>query len=186
MTPVSLGAFAPVKAPIVEVVQEEPREDRLAELLVALQSLTSPAPPALIIEPPDLTDIVTAVTSLKPGPTAAEIAAAIADVIRPGPVQDVAPLREVAEALRNLDFRMKGMGTQAYGGGSSTLAPGQTIGVSGSISVANQLIPTAFDEIVLTYTGSNVTGVVYKQSGNTVATLTLTYSGTNITRVVRT
>jgi len=78
----------------------------------------------IIVEPPDLSDIVTAVTSLKPGPTAAEIAAAIADVMRPdAPENDGAPaLREVAEALRNLDFRMQGFGRQAYGGGAVDLS----------------------------------------------------------------
>lgn len=43
-----------------------------------------------------------------------------------------------------------------------------------------------FDRIELTYTGDNLTGVVYKLSGTTIATLTLSYSGSNLTTVVKT
>lgn len=44
------------------------------------------------------------------------------------------------------------------------------------------------DYISLSYTGDNLTGVVYKTGGaggTTVATLTLTYSGSNLTSVTR-
>ena len=44
-------------------------------------------------------------------------------------------------------------------------------------------IPTNYDDIVLTYTGCNLTGVVYKLAGATLKTLTLTYVGCNLTRV---
>jgi chemotaxis regulatin CheY-phosphate phosphatase CheZ len=43
-----------------------------------------------------------------------------------------------------------------------------------------------YDEIDLTYTGSNITTVVYKLNSVTMGTLTLSYSGSNITKVVRT
>lgn len=46
------------------------------------------------------------------------------------------------------------------------------------------LVPTAFDEISLTYTGDNVTTVEYKLATVVVKTLTLTYSGANLTNVV--
>lgn len=91
-----------------------------------------PAPlelPEIRIDPPDLSAIVTAVTSLNgTGPSADEIARAIAAVIAPHP--EATPggaeaLDAVARALEKLDFRLKGMGTQAYGGGSVTFAPGQ-------------------------------------------------------------
>lgn len=45
-----------------------------------------------------------------------------------------------------------------------------------------------YDYISLTYTGDNITGVVYKTGGSggtTVATLTLAYSGSNITSVTK-
>lgn len=51
----------------------------------------------------------------------------------------------------------------------------------------NSLVPALFDEIVLSYTGSNPTSAVYKYNGSTVATLTLTYDGSNnLIRVQRT
>lgn len=104
-----------------------------------------PAPlelPAINIAPPDLADVVTAVTSLKPGPTAEEIARAIADVI--GPPTAASPdgtdaLGQVARALEGLDFRLKGMGVQAYGGGSVHLESGQTIGIAGGVTITGEV-----------------------------------------------
>lgn len=46
----------------------------------------------------------------------------------------------------------------------------------------------AHDCLELSYTGSNLTGVVYKEGGaggTTVATLTLTYSGSDLVSVVK-
>ena len=48
------------------------------------------------------------------------------------------------------------------------------------------LVPESFDEVALSYTGSNLTTAVYKKATVTIATLTLTYSGSNLTNVVRT
>ena len=45
-----------------------------------------------------------------------------------------------------------------------------------------------YDYVSLSYTGSNLTGVVYKTggaSGSTVATLTLAYSGSNLVSVTK-
>lgn len=54
----------------------------------------------------------------------------------------------------------------------------------------NALIPSAYDYIALSYTGSDITGVVYKTggaAGTTVATLTITYDGSgNVLTVTRT
>lgn len=47
--------------------------------------------------------------------------------------------------------------------------------------IANQ----PHNEMVLSYTGTNLTNVVYKLAGSTVATLTLGYTGTQLTSVVR-
>lgn len=98
-------------------------------------------PPIINLAPPDLADVVTAVTSLKPGPTAEEIAAAIAGVLTPSVPQPdgSAALQEVAAALKNLDFRLKGMGTQAYGGGAVHLEAGQTVGISGGVSIVGEV-----------------------------------------------
>ena len=55
------------------------------------------------------------------------------------------------------------------------------------VLVLNALIPVKFDELVCSYTGSNLTGIVYKLTSSTVATLTLGYDGSNnLTSVVRT
>lgn len=47
------------------------------------------------------------------------------------------------------------------------------------------LIPEQYDELELGYTGDDITQVVYKDGGTTVATLTLGYSGGRLTSVVR-
>lgn len=50
------------------------------------------------------------------------------------------------------------------------------------------LLPDGYDYVSLSYTGSNLTGVVFKQggaSGTTIATLTLAYSGSVLTSVTR-
>jgi len=48
-----------------------------------------------------------------------------------------AALDAVAAALEKLDFRLKGMGVQAYGGGQVHIDPGETIGIVGSVEVSN-------------------------------------------------
>jgi hypothetical protein len=56
-------------------------------------------------------------------------------------------------------------------------------------SVYNSLVPKGYDYISLSYTGSNLTGVVFKTGGSggtTVATLTLAYSGSTLTSVTKT
>lgn len=51
--------------------------------------------------------------------------------------------------------------------------------------IVQGLVNEPYNEIALSYTGTNLTGVVYKLSGVTVATLTLGYTGDNLTSVVR-
>ena len=53
-----------------------------------------------------------------------------------------------------------------------------------SIAVPGINIPT-HDEIQLSYTGDNLTSVVYKLDSVTVATLTLSYTGSQLDSVVR-
>lgn len=115
----------------------------ILELHAVLAGLPAPvvnvAPPAITVSPAevyvpevDLSSIVTAVTGLKPGADASDIAEAIVNRLQLPSVPDSSgPLAEVAAALEKLEFRMRGMGTQAYGGGSVTLLPNQTVGVSG-------------------------------------------------------
>jgi len=56
--------------------------------------------------------------------------------------------------------------------------------------VSNSLVPSQYDYIVLSYTGTNLTGVIFKTGGSegtTVSTLTLGYDGSNnLTEVTKT
>lgn len=59
---------------------------------------------------------------------------------------------------------------------------GRTVTVSG-------LIPHEYDYIALSYTGDNLTGVVYKtggSGGSTVATLVLAYTGSVLDSITKT
>jgi len=62
------------------------------------------------------------------------------------------------------------------------------INSSGELMLSS-LVPEKYDYIELSYTGSDLTGVVYKTggaSGTTVATLTLGYTDSKLTSVERT
>jgi len=65
--------------------------------------------------------------------------------------------------------------------------PVATVVRSGNVyqEIVSGIVNQPHDEIALSYTGTNLTGVVYKLAGVTVATLTLSYSGTNLISVVR-
>lgn len=57
------------------------------------------------------------------------------------------------------------------------------------VTIESGLVPESYDFISLTYTGSDVTGVVYKSGGpdgTVIATLSITYVGGNISTVTRT
>ena len=52
----------------------------------------------------------------------------------------------------------------------------------GQLNIVTGLVPEAYDYIAISYTGDNLTGVVYKiggVGGTTVATLVLTYDGSD-------
>lgn len=51
--------------------------------------------------------------------------------------------------------------------------------------VLGNLVSEDYDSFDLSYTGDNLTSVVYKLDGDTVATLTLSYTGDKLTNVVR-
>lgn len=61
--------------------------------------------------------------------------------------------------------------------------------VISQITIPNSLVPGAYDYVSLSYTGSNVTTVVYKlggSGGTVVSTLTLGYDGSdNLTSVTK-
>ena len=59
----------------------------------------------------------------------------------------------------------------------------------GRLDIISGLIPESYDYVALSYTGSNLTGVVYKTGGSggtTVATLTLAYTGSVLNSITRT
>jgi hypothetical protein len=65
--------------------------------------------------------------------------------------------------------------------------PVATVVRSGNVyqEIVQGLVNQPYDQITLSYTGTDLTGVVYKLSGVTVATLTLGYTSGNLTSVVR-
>jgi len=51
------------------------------------------------------------------------------------------------------------------------------------VNCLSPLAPSNYDTIDLSYTGSDLTGVVYKMGVTTISTLTLTYSSGKLTKV---
>lgn len=65
--------------------------------------------------------------------------------------------------------------------------PVATVVRSGNVyqEIVSGLVNQPYDEITLSYTGTDLTGVVYRLAGVTVATLTLGYTSGNLTSVLR-
>jgi hypothetical protein len=153
----------------------------LRRIEAALSGLVIPPPEVSVTAPPpDLADIVTAVTSLKPGPSAEDIARALADVLVPN--RDSAAgdeaLGQVARALEKLDFRLQGMGTQAYGGGSVTLQRGQVVGISNW----DEMPPTSVGTVEITNDVGNpipVSGTFWQATQPVSGTITVANPTTN-------
>lgn len=57
--------------------------------------------------------------------------------------------------------------------------------VLAELQTINSFTPTLYDRVYLTYTGSNLTGVVFKLAGATVSTLTLSYTGSQLDSVIK-
>jgi hypothetical protein len=95
---------------------------RTEQLLLALQQLhealsAMPAPVVQVAEP-DLTAIVNAVTQLNGPATPDEIAQAVVSQIGGDTRSPIEPvLADLVEALKTLDFRLKGLGSSGGGGG---------------------------------------------------------------------
>lgn len=86
--------------------------ERLYEAVAQLGQVLQSMPPAQVSVPPvDLSEVVTAVSGLRPSATAEEIGAAVASRLRP-PTNDNGQISEIllnlAAKLEQLDFRMKG------------------------------------------------------------------------------
>ena len=65
--------------------------------------------------------------------------------------------------------------------------PVATVVRSGNVyqEIVSGLVNQPYDQITLSYTGTDLTGVIYRLSGVTVATLTLGYTSGNLTSVAR-
>lgn len=97
------------------------------------------------------------------------------------PPEDDAPFHVIVDSSPPVSFAPLDCLTD-----SITVCQGTTPWVVGDVF---KLVPEEFDFIDLTYTGENITNVVYKQGGSggtTVATLDITYSGDKILTVTRT
>lgn len=62
----------------------------------------------------------------------------------------------------------------------------QGTNIIGGVISHTSLAPSLYDTINLTYTGSDLTGVVYKLGATTISTLTLTYTSGKLTKVEKT
>ena len=79
-------------------------------------------------------------------------------------------------------------------GSSPTLPTGAATSANQVLEIAqlqtiNSLVPSVYDYISLSYTGDNLTGVVFRSGGSdgtVVSTLTLAYTGSNLTSVTKT
>jgi len=63
------------------------------------------------------------------------------------------------------------------------------VDTNGQLNIISGLVPYAYDYVALSYTGSDLTGVVYKTggvSGSTVATLTLAYTASVLDSITKT
>jgi hypothetical protein len=147
-------------------------EDNLA---LAPAPIELPAP-MVNVAPPDLGDIVTAVTGLKPGPTADEIARAIAGVLSPvGPPTEIPGITEFNAAVKELSWRLKSVGSQAYGGGAVSFAPGQiallstAAGWAGTDTAAVTAIPASTSAVTAAAANTGRRGLIfYNDSADTV------------------
>ena len=61
-----------------------------------------------------------------------------------------------------------------------------TIGTTNAVIANSPMIPTMFDNIELTYTVGDLTGIVYKLGGVTISTIALTYTVGELTGVTKT
>lgn len=62
---------------------------------------------------------------------------------------------------------------------------GAVVRVAGPVVALTALVPTDYDKLDMSYTGNNLTGVVYSKGGIVVATLELEYTGDKLVSVAR-
>lgn len=160
----------PRPAPVVD-----PDDEWRTRMLAALDQLAAAVadrpeipPPVLEVPPPDLSELVTAVTQLKGPATAEEIAEALAAVLRrdPNPPADTADvMAEMVAALKKMDFRLKGGGGNMIGtgGGSVEFSPKGLTQLSGALTATTTVTP-----VVATVTASGDTTLHTPTAGKAV------------------
>jgi hypothetical protein len=135
----------------VSYLDEVTTDQWLQSIWVALRRIEDnmalpPAPlelpaPQVTVTAPDLTDLTQKLMGLQPGPTALELARAIADVLPPSVAKEGSPSIEmydaIVRALERLDFRLQAPPSQGYIGGSVNLQAGQTVGITGPVTVSS-------------------------------------------------
>lgn len=113
-------------------------ERALAEFSTVVSQIQV-ASPAVTVQAPelDLSGIVQAVTELKPGATAEDIAEALAARLAPPQPPDLSALADLKSVLEKMESRLHGIGNQAFGSsGPSNIADNETrkLGVVKSIT----------------------------------------------------
>lgn len=106
---------APPPPPAEEVARLASIESLLNQLVDAMTTLPAPQVHVEPVDLGDLTRAVQAVTELRPGATAEDIAEALAARLAPQAPPDLSVLGQLKETLERLDFRMKGLNSPAFG-----------------------------------------------------------------------
>lgn len=139
--PIRLGEGLFTPAPVSELREPTAEEVRLARIELILADLArvlgerNETPIHVDVAPADLTDIVNAVNGLRQGADADDIAEAVVRALHipeSAPGADLSVLGDLAKALETLDFRLQGVGSQAYGAsGPSNISsdPDRRIGI---------------------------------------------------------
>lgn len=147
---VTLGSGWQPRLPPEPEVLPDPTLAVLEAVALLREGLANLPVPVVHVAPQDLTDIVTAVSSLHgpTGPSASDIAAAVREALAPSlEREEPETARKMLEALERLDFRMKGQGMSGVGGTVATISsisdvvrtspePGYVWPVSGTVATS--------------------------------------------------
>lgn len=99
------------------------------------------------------------------------------------------PMRRVVKLGNRFFFDDNMTSSGGGGGGGGAVQDSLISGDSVKVLEQSGLVPAEYDYISLSYTGDNLTGVVYKSGGSggtTVATLALAYTGSVLDSVTKT
>jgi hypothetical protein len=116
-----------------------------------------------------------------------DIASASGSPIDVDVVASVLPTGAATEATLATRASEATLATRASEATLATRASESTLAAQSATITARlsgSLVPAAYDEVQLTYTGDNVTTAVYKLATVTVKTLTLSYTGDRLDSVV--